>query len=408
MARIRALRPVRRSAAVAVTAAVTALAVVALTGAGAVPAIAQTGLPVAPVPTTDAPPVPVERTLQEKLIVDAALRVAKSRGDLLATEKNLADTSDKLAAAERALAETERKLLDARTQVVALRQRLQARAAVVYQNHSDRLGMALSIDHVVNLQAGNHYADAIAVVDNKELDRLAGVIDDLSAQRDAQDATRRDLADARDQLQRRRDDLQAQIDQGSATLDKLGGVPVMGASLLSGAELAAWFKSTGQRARLTGTTTIDDLAQFYVDEGAAEGVRGDLAFAQAVIETGSFGNAIDNNYAGIGACDSCESEMLFPTPRDGVRAQIQLLRNYADPTSSAATLANPPDPTLYGTDPARAAWLFDSFPFKGKAPAWNVMGGGNWATDPLYAGKVLAVYQKMLAFKAGLTKDRLG
>jgi len=42
-------------------------------------------------------------------------------------------------------------------------------------------------------------------------------------------------------------------------------------------------------------------------------VRGDLAFAQAVLETGSFGHALDNNYSGIGACDSCTSEFLFPT-----------------------------------------------------------------------------------------------
>ncbi len=28
------------------------------------------------------------------------------------------------------------------------------------------------------------------------------------------------------------------------------------------------------------------------------------------------------------------------------------------------------------------------------------MGAGNWATDPLYAGKVLSIYSRMLAFKA--------
>ena len=32
------------------------------------------------------------------------------------------------------------------------------------------------------------------------------------------------------------------------------------------------------------------------------------------------------------------------------------------------------------------------------------MGNGNWATDPLYAGKVLAIYGKMLEFKAQLPK----
>ena len=137
-----------------------------------------------------------------------------------------------------------------------------------------------------------------------------------------------------------------------------------------------------------------------MDEGKAEHVRPELAFAQSIIETGSFGNALDNNYAGIGACDSCQGEPAFPTPRDGVRGQIQLLRNYADPTSRAANLANPPSPTIYGNDPVRAAQSYDTFFAKGRTPTWNVMGNGNWATDPGYAQKVLTVYFQMVSFAA--------
>ncbi len=131
------------------------------------------------------------------------------------------------------------------------------------------------------------------------------------------------------------------MDLQQAEIDKLGGVPIMGQSVLTGAEVAAWFKSTGQRARLMNDTPIDDLAEMYVTEGNTENVRGDLAFAQAVLETGSFGHATDNNFAGIGACDSCTSQYLFPSPRDGVRAQIQLLRNYADPFSRAVDAEQP-------------------------------------------------------------------
>ena len=76
------------------------------------------------------------------------------------------------------------------------------------------------------------------------------------------------------------------------------------------------------------------------------------------------------------------------------------MRNYADPTSRADRLANPPDATIYGSDPVRAAFSYDTFFAKGRAPLWNIMGAGNWATDPLYAGKVLSVYQTMLEYKA--------
>jgi hypothetical protein len=136
----------------------------------------------------------------------------------------------------------------------------------------------------------------------------------------------------------------------------------------------------------------------YVIEGKAEHVRGDLAFAQSVIETGGFSVAAGNNYSGIGVCDSCTGGYSFPTPLDGVRAQIQLLRNYADPDSRAGDLTNPPSPTLYGADAEKAAATYNSFFLKGKAPLWNDMGNGNWATDPTYAGKVILLFAQMVNF----------
>jgi hypothetical protein len=396
---------------------VAALAAATLTGFG-LPAAAQTtegtGPPAAPAPApATAPPtdpptatttVARERTIQEQVIVDTTIRLYKTRADLSDVERNLADVTARLAVAEQALGATEAKLTDARAQLVEVRSSLQTRAAIVYQNHSDRLGMVLSVNRVVNLSAGNHYADSVAAVDNREISRLQGLVADLEQQRAQQDAIRQDLADQQARVERSRVDLQATVDREQAEIDTLGGVPIMGQSVLSGAEVAAWFKSTGQRARLMNDTPIDDLAEMYVTEGNIENVRGDLAFAQAVLETGSFGHATDNNFAGIGACDSCTSQYLFPSPRDGVRAQIQLLRNYADPFSRAAMLKNPLDATLHGSDPARAAQVFDTFSFKGRAPVWNVMGAGNWATDPLYAGKVLTIYSRMLTFKASLPK----
>jgi hypothetical protein len=147
--------------------------------------------------------------------------------------------------------------------------------------------------------------------------------------------------------------------------------------------------------------TIDELAAIYIQEGLAENVRGDLAFAQSIVETGSFTANGPNNFAGLGACDSCTSMTSFPTPRDGVRAQIQHLRNYADGSSRAADLHNPPSPYWYGGDPATAAANFDRFFAKGWAPAWKMMGHGNWATDPDYADKVIGVFNKMVAFVQG-------
>ena len=175
-----------------------------------------------------------------------------------------------------------------------------------------------------------------------------------------------------------------------------GQQPVMGPSVLNGAQMAAWVRSQGYRPRLQ--TSIDDLASTYIQEGNDENVRGDVAFAQAVVETGGFESAPANNYAGMGWCDRCSSGASFPTPRDGVRAQIQHLLNYADPSSRASRLHHPPSPFWYGMDPATAANNFDTFFAKGWAPTWEQMGHGNWATDPNYSQKVLHIYGAMLAF----------
>ena len=53
-------------------------------------------------------------------------------------------------------------------------------------------------------------------------------------------------------------------------------------------------------------------------------------------------------------------------------------------------------PELWGSNPSTAAYNFDHYFAKGKAPLWNNMGNGNWATAPNYATVVLGVYNQML------------
>jgi hypothetical protein len=224
---------------------------------------------------------------------------------------------------------------------------------------------------------------------------------------DQLDAQRKQLEDARasqqaekDRLENAEQALEALTAHQKKLLDQAGAIPVMGDAELTPQEVTAWFESRNVKYRLSGGISIGDLVQMYFDEGKAEHLRPELAFAQSIIETGSFGNALDNNYAGIGACDSCNGEPGFPSPLEGVRGQIQLLRNYADPTSRAANLAHPPSPTIYGNDPVAAAIGYDTFFAKGRTPTWNVMGNGNWATDPGYSQKVLTVYFQMVSFAA--------
>ncbi len=63
---------------------------------------------------------------------------------------------------------------------------------------------------------------------------------------------------------------------------------IEGDSAFTAAELNLWFTSQGRQA--DASVPIDQLTGFYVSEGEAEGVRGDMAFAQSLVETGSFTN----------------------------------------------------------------------------------------------------------------------
>jgi len=174
-------------------------------------------------------------------------------------------------------------------------------------------------------------------------------------------------------------------------------VPVMGASRLDARQLAAWFNTRQPRPGGTyaATVPVETLALYFIEEGAAEGVTGDVAFMQSVVETGWFrfnGSvpASSNNFAGIGATDTNPAPAVFPDARTGVRAQIQHLRAYADPTAVACTV-----PPLHSAcvDPR-----FDLVTPKGKAPTWNQIGNGNWATAPTYASSILTLYAEALAF----------
>jgi len=168
--------------------------------------------------------------------------------------------------------------------------------------------------------------------------------------------------------------------------------PVMGSSRYTAAELGAWFASKKiTDAKLT-RAEVTELATFFIEEGAAEGVTGDIAFIQAVLETGWFRFSArmpvpNNNFSGIGAVDSGDSSAAFATRREGVRAQIQHLRAYSDPTVTVATLNRPLiDPRFSLVNP------------KGRAPNWSQYGNGNWATDPGYAQKLVDLHAQLRTF----------
>lgn len=163
----------------------------------------------------------------------------------------------------------------------------------------------------------------------------------------------------------------------------------MGQSALDAEQITAWYQSMGITSR--SPTPVRQLAETFLDEGAAQGVRGDIAFAQSMLETGylRFGGLVrpgDHNFSGLGACDRCARGLQFADPVLGIRAQIQHLYAYGDPLAATERLARP-----------LADIRFDLVSPKGRAQTWEQMGSGNWASDGSYPQKVLAIWRDMLA-----------
>lgn len=110
---------------------------------------------------------------------------------------------------------------------------------------------------------------------------------------------------------------------------------IMGKVQATAQQMALFCRSKNSTPQLT-SCSLEQLAEMFIEEGEAEGVRGDVAFAQSLHETGyfKFGGIVlptQNNYAGIGALNGNATGQAasFPDPRTGVRAQIQHLKAYA-------------------------------------------------------------------------------
>ena len=227
--------------------------------------------------------------------------------------------------------------------------------------------------------AARHAADEAKA----ERTRLHGLVDSLQRALPDREAALTAATASRDQAQFWLARWQA-IGAGTSTT-------IMGTSRLGADELATWFTATRHKANTT--VPITELAADYIDEGAAVGVRADIAFAQSMLETGGFSfpaggqvRGTDNNFAGMGACDSCNGGLQFPDARTGVRAQLQQLRVYADLTLTNSML-NPPavNPKL------------DRHHLKGKVPTWAGL-TGTWATARTYGDRIIAIYSEILAW----------
>lgn len=112
---------------------------------------------------------------------------------------------------------------------------------------------------------------------------------------------------------------------------KFMGVLIMGRATASVDQMWKYLKSKNPSV----AQSVLDMIPLYLSEGEAEGVKGDIAFAQSCLETGNFkciGSAVtldQNNFCGMGVTKKGEKGNSFASPQLGIRAQVQHLKAYA-------------------------------------------------------------------------------
>ena len=334
-------------------------------------------------------------------------RFARAQADAAAAQGRYDHAVADRDQAEVQIDDLEQTISATRAQEAALRAEIANRAVALYKNSDGTSGLGILQDtNPMDAGRKTKFTEVTDKYYGKRVQELHETAD-RQQQEEADLRTKRsELDDAIPRLEQEKAvsaQKVAKASRGVEVADKLAplralGDPVMGPSVLTAAEMAAWLRSSGSSPRLSAGASVEIIAQMYVDEGTAENVRGDVAFAQAYIETGGFSaGGSENNFSGLGACDSCGGQNRFPTALDGIRAQIQLLKAYA----GGGALTNPASPYWWGGDPMTAANKYNKFGGTGSAPTWRQMGGGKWASDPSYSSKVLGTYDKMLAAAEG-------
>lgn len=174
-------------------------------------------------------------------------------------------------------------------------------------------------------------------------------------------------------------------------------ISIRGSSTLNAGQISAWFKAT-TKSPYRATVPVEQLANHFVTEGNLANVRGDIAFVQSVLETGWFSfpaggyiKPADNNFGGIGAYGDGSHVFRAPSAQIGVRAQMQLLRRYADSKSTQHNIGSTPVAELWNP-PSRYDYPGRTH---GWAPNWNDL-SGRWAASTTYAAAIFGLYDSML------------
>ena len=162
------------------------------------------------------------------------------------------------------------------------------------------------------------------------------------------------------------------------------GYEIMGSSTYTAEQFVSAFASRNKTYPASefaekGASTIQEFCKALIAEAAAESVKAEVVFAQAMLETGwlQFGGDVSAdqcNFAGIGATGNGASGATFSNVAEGLRAQVQHLKAYA---STSALNQGCVDPRF-------------EYVTRGCAPTVQEL-SGKWSVDESYGSNIMKI-----------------
>ena len=162
---------------------------------------------------------------------------------------------------------------------------------------------------------------------------------------------------------------------------------IMGVTTVTLDEMTSLYEEQGAEypdsLKEGGAETIDDFCMIILEESEKEGVRGEVVFVQAMLETGWLqfgGDAVESqfNFSGLGTTGGGVQGNSYPDVRTGIKAQVQHLKAYASTENLEEDLVD---------------FRFDMVK-RGSAPYVEWLGiqenpnGGGWAAGSGYGEKL--------------------
>ena len=171
---------------------------------------------------------------------------------------------------------------------------------------------------------------------------------------------------------------------------------IMGQAAATVTQMQSYIKKVNPKV----PTSVIKMIPLYISEGAIEGVRGDIAFAQSCLETGNFtfsGSAVtfsQNNFCGMGVTSNGMRGNSFDTPQLGIRAQVQHLKAYASTVDLKNECVDPRFKYVTRGCAEYVEWL---------GQKENPDGRG-WAAGAGYGAKIITILNTMIGIKNETTE----